>query len=74
MGKGCGGERGGGVDLQRAREFAVVLFDIEEADFCTEGGDDVEQGRARGVEAEVVEDEVGAGKEDGGAEEEGGGG
>ena len=52
----------------------MVLFDVEDADLCTEGGDDIEQGGARGIHAERVEDELRVGKEEGGGEEEGGGG
>ncbi len=59
---------GGAVDLDGADEFAVVLFDVEDFDFSTEGGDDVEERGAGWVHADRVEDEVGVGEEKGGAE------
>ena len=62
------------VDLDGADQLAVFVFEVEDADVRAERGEDVEQRGAGGVEAELVEDEVGAGEERGGAEEEGGGG
>ena len=52
--------------------LAVVLFDGEDAELGAEQGEDVEQRGAGGVHAERVEDEVGVGEEQRGAEEEGG--
>ena len=62
------------VDLNGANEFTVVLFDVENFDLAAEGGDDVEQRGASGVQAHSVEDEIGVGEEKRGAEEEGRGG
>jgi hypothetical protein len=67
---GCGCDT---VYLQAADQFAVLLFDGEDLDAAAEGGDDVEQRGAGGVHAEGVEDEVGVGEEQRGAEEECGG-
>ncbi len=80
LGGECSGDGGaaeavvGRVHLDGADEFAIFLFEIEDGDGRAEGGEDVEEGGAGGVESEVVEDKVGVGKEGCGAEEEGGGG
>src|SRR3954452_22812669 len=63
---------GGAVNLYGADEFAVMLFDGEDFYFSTEGGDDIEERGSGGVHADGVEDEVGVGEEERGAEEEGG--
>jgi hypothetical protein len=62
------------VDLNHAHQLAVFIFEIEDADVGAEGGEDVEQRSASGIEAKRVEDEVGAGEERGRAEEKGRGG
>ena len=49
------------------------FFELQDGDAGSEGGEDVEERGARGVEADAVEDEAGVGKERGGAEEECGG-
>ena len=52
----------------------MLLFEIQDSDTRAEGGEDIEQRGAGGIESDGVEDEAGAGEERGGAEEKGCGG
>ena len=47
----------------------MFFFDVKDFDFCAEGGEEVEECGAGGVEAEVIDDERGAGEDGGGGEE-----
>lgn len=75
----CAADLGGakalgvGGDLYGADEFGVGFLNLQHGDARAQGGEDIEERGARGVEADAVEDEAGVREERGGAEEEGGG-